>query len=50
MANTWVLSALWIGLALVATLLAIRLRMLTALPEIVVGTVAREESRATAEA
>src|SRR5277367_2113568 len=41
MANTWVLSALWVGLALVATLLAIWFRMSTALSEIVVGTVAQ---------
>ena len=39
--NTWVLSALWVGLALVATLLAIWLRVSTALSEIVVGTVAQ---------
>src|SRR6202453_421871 len=41
MANTWVLSALWGGLALIATLLAIWFRMSTALSEIVVGTVAQ---------
>ena len=41
MTNTWVLSALWVGLALVATLLAIWLRMSTALSEIIVGTVAQ---------
>jgi Kef-type K+ transport system membrane component KefB len=41
MANTWVLSALWVGLALIATLLAIWFRMSTALSEIVVGTVAQ---------
>ncbi len=41
MANTWVLSALWVGLALVATLFAIWFRMSTALSEIVVGTVAQ---------
>src|SRR6202789_1867300 len=41
MANTWVLSALWVGLALVATLIAIWFRMSTALSEIVVGTVAQ---------
>src|SRR5271156_1114941 len=41
MANTWVLSALWVGLALVATLLAIWFRMSTGLSEIVVGTVAQ---------
>ena len=41
MTNTWVLSALWVGLALVATLLAIWFRISTALSEIVVGTVAQ---------
>jgi glutathione-regulated potassium-efflux system ancillary protein KefC len=41
MTNTWVLSALWVGLALVATLLAIWFRVSTALSEIVVGTVAQ---------
>lgn len=41
MANTWVLSALWVGLALIATMLAIWFRMSTALSEIVVGTVAQ---------
>jgi glutathione-regulated potassium-efflux system ancillary protein KefC len=41
MANTWVLSALWVGLALIATLFAIWFRMSTALSEIVVGTVAQ---------
>ena len=41
MDNTWFLAALWIGLALVATLLAIWFRVSTALSEIVVGTVAQ---------
>jgi len=41
MGNTWALSALWVGLALVATLLAIWFRISTALSEIVVGTVAQ---------
>jgi glutathione-regulated potassium-efflux system ancillary protein KefC len=41
MTNTWVLCALWVGLALVATLLAIWFRISTALSEIVVGTVAQ---------
>ena len=41
MMNTWVLSALWVGLALVATLIAIWFRLSTALSEIVVGTVAQ---------
>jgi glutathione-regulated potassium-efflux system ancillary protein KefC len=41
MTNTWVLSALWVGLALLATLIAIWFRVSTALSEIVVGTVAQ---------
>lgn len=41
MMNTWALSALWLGLALAATLLAIWFRISTALSEIVVGTVAQ---------
>jgi len=41
MTNTWGLSALWVGLALAATLLAIWFRISTALSEIVVGTVAQ---------
>src|SRR5271163_3113329 len=41
MTNTWVLSALWVGLALLATLIAIWFRISTALSEIVVGTVAQ---------
>jgi glutathione-regulated potassium-efflux system ancillary protein KefC len=41
MANTWLLSALWVGLALLATMLAIWFRVATALSEIVVGTVAQ---------
>jgi len=41
MEQTWLLAALWLGLALVATLLSIWLRMATALTEIVVGTVAQ---------
>lgn len=41
MVNVWVLAAVWIGLALLATLLAIWLRISTALTEIVVGTVAQ---------
>lgn len=41
MENVWFLAALWIGLALVATLLAIWLKISTALSEIVVGTVAQ---------
>jgi CBS domain containing-hemolysin-like protein len=41
MENVWVLAALWVGLALIATLLAIWFRISTALSEIVVGTVAQ---------
>jgi glutathione-regulated potassium-efflux system ancillary protein KefC len=41
MTNAWVLSALWVGLALLATLVAIWFRISTALSEIVVGTVAQ---------
>lgn len=41
MENVWVLAALWVGLALVATLLAIWFRISTTLTEIVVGTVAQ---------
>ena len=41
MANAWVLSAVWVGLALFATLLAIWFKIATALSEIVVGTVAQ---------
>ena len=41
MENVWVLAALWVGLALLATLLAIWFRISTALSEIVVGTVAQ---------
>ena len=41
MDNVWFLAALWVGLALIATLLAIWFRVSTALSEIVVGTVAQ---------
>jgi glutathione-regulated potassium-efflux system ancillary protein KefC len=41
MTGVWALAALWLGLALVATLLSIWLRVATALSEIVVGTVAQ---------
>jgi glutathione-regulated potassium-efflux system ancillary protein KefC len=41
MENMWVLASLWVGLALLATLLAIWLRISTALSEIVLGTVAQ---------
>ena len=41
MTEIWALAALWIGLALVATLLSIWLRVATAMSEIVVGTIAQ---------
>jgi len=41
MTEIWALAALWVGLALIATLLSIWLRVATALSEIVVGTVAQ---------
>jgi glutathione-regulated potassium-efflux system ancillary protein KefC len=41
MENMWVLAAVWVRLALVATLVAIWFRISTALSEIVAGTVAR---------
>jgi len=41
MTSVWALAALWLGLALIATLLSIWLRVSTALSEIVVGTVAQ---------
>jgi Kef-type K+ transport system membrane component KefB len=41
MYEVWGIAALWLGLALVATLLSIWLRIATALSEIVVGTVAQ---------
>src|SRR5712692_593460 len=41
MENVWFLAAVWVGLALIATLLAIWLKVPTALSEIVVGTVAQ---------
>jgi Kef-type K+ transport system membrane component KefB len=41
MESTWFLAAMWVGLALVATLLAIWFRISTALSEIVVGTAAQ---------
>jgi Kef-type K+ transport system membrane component KefB len=47
MTETWLLAALWLGLALVATLLSIWLRVATALSEIVVGTVAQLNIGAT---
>src|SRR5271163_610006 len=41
MTGVWALAALWLGLALIASLLAIWLRISTALSEIVVGTIAQ---------
>jgi len=41
MENVWALAALWVGLALIATLLAIWFKISTALTEIVVGSVAQ---------
>jgi Kef-type K+ transport system membrane component KefB len=41
MTEVWTLAALWLGLALIATLFAIWFRVSTALTEIIVGTVAQ---------
>lgn len=41
MSGIWALAALWLGLALIASLLSIWLRISTALSEIVVGTIAQ---------
>lgn len=41
MTSIWALAALWLGLALVASLLSIWFRISTALSEIVVGTIAQ---------
>jgi len=41
MTSVWALAALWLGLALIASLLSIWFRISTALSEIVVGTVAQ---------
>src|SRR5689334_6454482 len=41
MTSVWALAALWVGLALVASLLSIWLRVSTALSEILVGTIAQ---------
>jgi Kef-type K+ transport system membrane component KefB len=41
MTETWLLAALWLGLALVASLFSIWLRIATALSEIVVGAIAQ---------
>jgi nucleotide-binding universal stress UspA family protein len=43
MTGIWALAALWLGLALIASLLSIWLRISTALSEIVVGTIAQLE-------
>ncbi len=41
MTETWLLAALWLGLALLASLLSIWLRIATALSEIIVGAIAQ---------
>src|SRR5215216_5366232 len=41
MTEIWTLAALWLGLALIATLISIWFRIATALSEIVVGTIAQ---------
>lgn len=41
MTEIWTQAALWLGLALVATLVAIKFRVATALSEIVIGTIAQ---------
>src|SRR5512133_3128548 len=41
MTTVWALAALWLGLALIASLLSIWFRISTALSEIVVGTIAQ---------
>jgi Kef-type K+ transport system membrane component KefB len=41
MTEIWTLAALWLGLALLATLLSIWLKIATAISEIVVGTIAQ---------
>jgi Kef-type K+ transport system membrane component KefB len=41
MTGVWALAALWLGLALIASLLAIWFRISSALSEIVVGTIAQ---------
>ena len=40
MENIWAIAAIWVGLALVASLLSIRFKMSVALLEIIVGVVA----------
>jgi Kef-type K+ transport system membrane component KefB len=41
MTSVWALAALWLGLALIASLLSIWFRVATALSEIIVGTIAQ---------
>ena len=41
MAETWLLASVWVGFALLAVLIAMKLRISTALSEIIVGTVAQ---------
>jgi glutathione-regulated potassium-efflux system ancillary protein KefC len=41
MTETWTLAAIWLGLALIAALFSVWLRIATALSEIVVGTLAQ---------
>ena len=41
MMQTWFQASLWLLLALAATLISVRLKIATALSEIVVGTVAQ---------
>ena len=41
MENVWFVASIWVGLALIATLIAIWLKLSTALSEIIVGTVAQ---------
>jgi hypothetical protein len=45
MTEVWAQAALWLGLALVAMLISIWLRIATALPEIVVGTVSSSSAQ-----
>src|SRR5207244_11142590 len=40
MENVWLASALWLGLALLASIISIRIAMSVALVEIIVGTIA----------
>jgi glutathione-regulated potassium-efflux system ancillary protein KefC len=43
MGNVWVLASVWVGLVLIATILAIWFKISTALTEIVVGTMETAE-------